>query len=940
MKSSRRRFLQSACAAPLAATLGGRVLRVSGLAAAGEAPDQFDNPHIIRYDANCFTLKGRDTFIFSAAFHYPRCPQALWGDRLLKLQRAGFNTVETYVFWNYHEPQEGRADLSEFEAFIRLVKQMGFWMIARPGPYVCAEWDVGGFPHWVVAKRFPLRSNHPESVRTSQHWFSLVLPVIQRHQVTTGGPIIMVQLENEYDYFRGVENSERREYLRALAHMAWDAGINVPLITCWTKQARENSDADMALIMDTCNFYPRWNILKQVPPALKKLRQEEPQTPLGITELQGGWFSEFGGKLSVDQEGVDDAQLNMLSKTAIEQGVTYFNYYMGFGGTNFDWGAKRMTTTYDYAAPVREPGGLWEKYYAARGIGASLGILGNVLTRAKPTGDGVQSTNAQVSVSEREGGRSGVVFVRENAGAEQRFKMTFRDPASPTRRAIAVPRQGELTIGAREMKMLPVQVAIAGGQLRYSTAEILAHGLVLDRHFVILYDEPGRLVELALATRDEPRVEGETLYQYWDPEYESVVIGLNVENEEKNLLVNNHILVVIAPRWRALQAWVAEFPSQVVPGAEETKPMAVPFITHAALLASSGSTKKTIWAELDFRRGDSAPTPGEHRLTVLLPPKPSVCRVDGSPVEFQYDRERRATRLSVPALPLPVRSFALNEVQTWIDKFVANQGRWLDGPLAALEDLGPIPYGYVKYQAQFTPSGPTPKIFISSFADDAKKVFLNGRLVDDASNNKKVAEFALPGGATSRTQRLEIAYELFGSPNFGEKIGELKGIESVRVGTEAQSAALIESWKIQPFPPAMRGRMIDPEFAAGRWTRTLLPEFSSGLGMELVPAFTWCRAEFTLPAVPSNWTVPWKVTFEAERDALLYLNGKFIGRYVTVGPQKDFYLPEPYFLSDVKRKNVLTVMLAYTADAHPIRTLRIGPYEEFSTHRTRVEFEW
>ena len=213
MKSSRRQFLQGALIAPLAATapLTGRAF------VQGES--QFQNPHIIRYDAHCFTINGRDAFVFSGAFHYPRCPRALWRDRLVKFRRAGFNTIETYVFWNYHEPEEGRSDLSEFEAFVKLVKEMGFWMIARPGPYVCAEWDAGGFPHWVVAKRFPLRSNHPQSIETSQHWFSQVLPVIQRSQATTGGPIIMVQIENEYDYAK-LPDPEKKEYVRALARMA------------------------------------------------------------------------------------------------------------------------------------------------------------------------------------------------------------------------------------------------------------------------------------------------------------------------------------------------------------------------------------------------------------------------------------------------------------------------------------------------------------------------------------------------------------------------------------------------------------------------------------------------------------------------------------------------------------------------------------------------
>jgi hypothetical protein len=891
---------------------------------------QFENPHIIRYDSSCFTIHDRDTLIFSGTLHYPRCPKPLWRDRLMKFKQAGFNTIETYVFWNYHEPEEGKANLADFEDFVKLVKEMGFFMIARPGPYVCAEWERGGFPSWVAAKRFPLRTNHPESIKTSQHWFDQVLPVIQRHQITLGGPIIMMQVENEYDYSPPMPDADKREYVRALARMAWNAGIDVPIITCWTRQARQNSDPDMARIMDTCNFYPRWNIMNEVLPALQKLRKEEPATPMGVTELQGGWFSQFGDKLSIDQEGITGPQLNMLTKTVIELGVTYYNYYMGFGGTNFDWAPKTMTTSYDYAAPIREPGGLWEKYYAARGICLFLGMYGNVLARARLLEGRTESTNPNVSVSERANAQSAVVFVRENVNAEQRFKMTFEDPASPTHRKISVPREGELVIGPREMKMLPVQVPIAGGQIRYSTAEVLAHGLLVDRHYVILYDEPERLVEIGLATREEPKVEGETVYQYWDPEYESAVIGARLEKTEKLLLLNNHILIVLVPRARALRTWIPEFSPKVVPGSEETKAMPVPFISDNYLLAGSGSHGNRLWADLEF-------LPGEHDLTALLPPLPIRCHVDGALTSFQYDRHWRTARLHITTPPLPYQPINLNQLLTRVEKFDLNSGQWLTSPARPLEDLGAVTYGYVKYRAQFPYSG-QPKMFMTTFTDDNKKVFLNGKLVMEASNSKRQVEFDLSKYAQAGTNTLEIAYEAFGAYNGGKEMGDLKGIESLRFGKDAQSGSSIDSWQIQRFLTPLRGREVNPELSVADWRPASLPEVVPG--RELVPAFTWCRAEFALPAMSEDWAVPWKLAFEADRDALIYLNGKFVGRYVTVGPQKEFYLPEPYLVSGAKQKNVLTFVLAYADQPNHIRTLRVAPYEEFSTRRTRIEFEY
>ncbi len=945
---SRREFLRSVISAPLAAGissgLGGAILWPPGArtrdagaaesAGAGEPADaavQFPMPGFIRYDGQCFTVNDRDMFLFGAAFHYPRCPQELWRDRLMKLHAAGFNVIETYAFWNYHEPEEGHVDLSEFEAFVKLVGSMGFYIIARPGPYVCAEWDSGGFPRWVINRRFPLRSNDPESIRTSQHWFNQVLPVIVRYQVTHSGPIILMQIENEYDYWK-LPDADKAAYVRALAQMAWKSGIDIPLITCWTKQVRNRQDPDFSRIMDTCNFYPRWQVTQEVIPAIAKLRREQPGTPLGITELQGGWFSEFGGKLSVDQDGVNGRQLELLSKTAIEQGVTYYNYYMGFGGTNFDWAAKRLTTTYDYGAPLREPGGLWEKYYAARGIGASLKLFGRTLIRTEAAPNATNSTNPQVSVSLRVNGKSGVVFIRENGNASQRYKASFQDPHSPTHRLITVPREGELELGPREMKMLPVQIPIGDHVLRYSTGEVLGYA-ESGRAYLVVYDEPGRLVEFSLDAENEPHVEGDAAYQYWDQEFESWVCGVRVEQEQKMLRYQGDLEVFLLPRELALKTWTVEWPNSILPGSaalskeEQKGTFSVPFFTDAAVIAGSGRTKKTVWADLDF-------SPGNHAVKALIPPIPQKFWLDGVETELQFDRHWEILTFNISTPQLPAARQNPQPVAISIERFDLSQGHWLATPLRPLDDLGAFPYGYVKYRAEFNYAG-QPRMFITAFADDGKKVFINGKLVPQASKPLKTADFALADYARSGSNTLEISYELFGAPNFGENIGEMKGIATVRLGENESSGAEIDTWQVQRFSPAMQGRRLDPKFSP---RNEAMVTFSPQGG--IVPAFCWCQAEFSMTAAPEGWSIPWKVSFEAERDALLYLNGRFVGRYVIAGPQTDFYLPEPYLEFGEKSRSTLTVVLAYTETASVIRTLTVGPYEEFATHRTRMEFQW
>ncbi len=350
-------------------------------------------------------------------------------------------------------------------------------------------------------------------------------------------------------------------------------------------------------------------------------------------------------------------------------------------------------------------------------------MFGEQLARAELQAGAADSTNPAVSALERVNGKSGFLFVRENNNAEQQFKLTFMDPGSPSHRIISAPREGELSIGAREMKMLPVYVSIGETTLRYSTAEVLAHGLNLDKWYLVLYDDPGRVAEISLATEDEPHVEGDTTYIYWDRGYESVVFGVRFDQDEKTLVVNQDLIVVLVPRHRALRTWTAGFPIKDFAGAEGDKPVSIPFVSDAALLVTSGSRPSRIWADLEFR-------PGNHELTALLPPKPAKCRVDQDETELRYTRQGRMTRISFSTPEVPSQAVPITQVTTWVEKISGQDaGQWLASPLRPLEELGRIPYGYVKYRSEpFTYNGQG-KMFISTFADDAKKVFVNGKLV-------------------------------------------------------------------------------------------------------------------------------------------------------------------------------------------------------------------
>jgi hypothetical protein len=945
MLVTRRRLVYNALTLSAAAAI---LPRCSwGMRGLSEAYDRhlFPKPEIIRYDSQCFTVGGVDTFIFSLECPYPRCAREEWRDRFVKIRRAGFNTIDTYVFWNYHERQKGQFDFSELEEFFTLAREFGFFVIARPGPYVDAEIERGGFPAYVITERFPVRSMHPSSLQTSKHWYDHVLPVIRRHQITEGGPIILMQIENEID-FTDVPETEQREYMRFLARLAWDAGIQVPLISNVSSVVRDRSDPDMARIIDLCDFYPRWSFLKDnelptnvagltmeekvglsdraVLASLRKMRKDEPNVPLSVAELGTGYYSKIGGKLSEDEEGADATQINALTKTIIEHGVTYLNYYLGWGGSNRDWAAKGVTSTYDFAAPIREWGGLWDKYYNVKAIGDFLQMFGRLVTRSEVMEKAARSTHPDMTVSQRVSGSSAFVFIRADTDAEHHFHLTFRDPVDGSN--VTVPQHGQLTMGPHAMKMLPVQVPIAGGHLRYSTAEVLAHGSCGERCFLLVYDAPGSLAELAVQAKRQPTIAGDAVYTSWDEANHSASIGFLVGKRESYFLLDDSLIVAVLPRPLALRTWVGKFKT----GKSEKK-TDIPFITDAYLLASTGSDANGVWAELDY-------LPGDHALAVILPAKPAQCLVDGTKKSFQYDQHLRTAMLMNNVPVLPAKPIDIMQVSPWVEPLNTKSGKWVSGPGRVLEDLGPVPYGYVKYRTQISFKD-EPRAYLQSFTSNDKKVFVNGKLVPEASKPDRFLEFPTKKYFQPGDNTVEISYELFGSTEFGEtaRMAELNGIESIRLGANPDQPDIANTWEIQTFPAPMNRRQLDPAFIfSERKTVTL---GTSSTRLELVPAFTWCEAKFTLPDAGQGWSIPWKLTFEADRDALFYLNGNFIGRYVVLGPQTSFYLPQPSLRSQ-GQSNTLTVVLAYTDTADSIKTLRVESYDDYAVRRSRVEFRW
>jgi beta-galactosidase len=312
-------------------------------------------------EENQFRLNGEKFNIYSGAIHYFRTLPEYWEDRLTKLKAAGFNTVETYVPWNLHEPHEndfcfsGRLDLVKF---ISIAQHLDLLVILRPGPYICAEWDFGGLPAWLLKDaNMRVRTFYPPYLEYVKNYFSRLIPLVTPLQITNGGNIIAMQIENEYGSF-----SNDKKYLIFLKDLLISLNVDVLLFTSDGPESDMLSGGGLPHIFKSANF---GSLAKT---QLSKLRKFQPTGPSMCMEFWLGWFDHWGDRRHHRRS---HKRVAMEIKSMLENDAS-FNIYMFHGGTNFGFtaganlGSKYSAdvTSYDYDALLNEYGGYTKKYHA------------------------------------------------------------------------------------------------------------------------------------------------------------------------------------------------------------------------------------------------------------------------------------------------------------------------------------------------------------------------------------------------------------------------------------------------------------------------------------------------------------------------------------------------------------------------------------------------
>lgn len=421
----------------------------------------------ISFSTNAVHINGKPEIILSASLFYFRIPRALWRERMLQLKDYGYNCIDVYFPWNYHELDEGVWDFrgeKDIEAFMETAKEVGLWVMARPGPYICSEWDGGGLPAYLYTKAdMQLRENNPAFLDAVSKWYAQVLPLLRGYQIDAGGTIICLQLENELDFY-GCHDPEG--YISALRNMAINQGITVPLIACAGQGGLVEASGFAEGVIPTCNFYPndRDPVFESKVMHYRELLANR-GLPLLVTETNRSHF---------------------LLRRLLSCGVKLLGPYLQVSGTNFgftngtnNWGSPLsfLTSDYDFGGMISPEGHIRPEAYEGLMLARLISAYSPSLAEAEPAledpikisslSEGVVAGPQTLKL--REGGYLAFISNVENSAAEVCFEVNNGAEAL----------QIELILERWRSVALPFDVPLQTwgleGTLMYATAELFMH---------------------------------------------------------------------------------------------------------------------------------------------------------------------------------------------------------------------------------------------------------------------------------------------------------------------------------------------------------------------------------------------------------------------------------------------------------------------------------
>ncbi|KAF2869801.1 glycoside hydrolase superfamily [Massariosphaeria phaeospora] len=944
--------------------------------AVGHSPKDWIQPYkraplqdIVTWDERSLFVHGKRIFLYSGEFHPYRLPVPdLWLDVFQKIKALGYNGVSFYVDWALLEGKPGvyRAEgVFDLRPFYEAATQAGIYLIARPGPYINAEVSGGGFPGWIQRINGTLRTRAPDFLQSTNLYMASIGKSIASAQITNGGPIILVQPENEYTVATpNIQPFPDAVYMQYVEDQLRAAGIIVPLISNDAFPQGYNAPGQPAPVdIYGHDGYPVgfdcanptvWEDGK-LPTNWKDLHlQHSPTTPYSILEFQGGSFDPWGGpgwdKCSVL---VNSEFERVFYKNLYGFGVTILNIYMTFGGTNWgNLGHPGGYTSYDYAAVIREDRRVDREKYSEQKLQANFFKVSPTYldaTRGNAS-NSTWTTSKDISVTPAFGESSKFYFLRHskyNSHESTSYKLRISTSAFGN---ITVPQLNDtsLTLNGRDAKVHVSDYSLGGATLIYSTAEIFTWHKYESKTVLIVYGGPGETHELALAVTGLETLEGEvrssTTRGY-------TLVNWKTDGTRKIVKVgvgSNFIYVYLLDRNSAYNYWSVD---------QAPHDSSNPVILQAGYLMRSAKVEGNTLALI----GDlNATTPIE--ILGGAPPDLTKLTFNGEEFDFKVNKEGVITanidypkpRLNVPQLHSLKWKYldSLPETQAAFD-----DSKWTKADLTATYNslrkittptsLYASDYGYhtgaLLFRGTFTATGAEKTLFLFTQGGSAfgASAFINGTFLGswrgyDAAINGN-STFTLPNLTAGKTYIITVVIDnmsLDENWTIGtETMKNPRGILNYVLDGHAQSDV---SWKLtgnlggEDYLDLSRGPLNEGGLFIERqglhlpgalsaplaWTDSAGPVVDGLPG----PGIGFFAAEFALN-LPSGYDIPLSFTFTNSSTptnssgssvpayrAQLYVNGWQYGKYVNnVGPQTKFPVPEG--ILNYRGANYLGVML-------------------------------
>jgi beta-galactosidase GanA len=947
--SRRRRTLAVAIVTLLTVALSAVAPAGSHAAAPKVAAPQ---AHTVGWDRYSMIIDGKRTFLWSGEVHPFRLPSpSLWRDVLQKMKANGYDAVTFYFDWGYHSPKPGVYDFTgvrDLDLLLDMADEAGLYVIARPGPYINAETDAGGFPAWLSATPGTARTSNATYLSYTDQWQGAVDSILARHQLTDGrGSVVLYQIENEYA--NNVNSATGKDYMAHLYAKARADGITVPIFHNDKGRNGFWTPGGFPLPANDTNYlygfdgYPGGMCSSTGSPGTPGAPPDwgyfgvggttggataSPNTPGLWAEAGAGWFDNWGGVgYGCLNTRMGPTYERSTGLTAIANGIKIQSKYMTFGGTSWGWlPADVVYSSYDYGAAFNEARQATPKVAAMKEMGYFVQSVApiNQIDRADPaTPTGVTPAGAVVRGYHVSSPSDGTQFyvLRNDSTADEHFTL----PISTVDGSFTIPQQGTVELNGRDAKILTAGYAMDSQHLVYSTSEIMTHATVDGQDMAIFDGRSGQDAETVLKFATQPTVTvlSGTAQSTWDDA--TGFLRLNyTQSGLTEVLVSgggtNPLVLIFGDDAAAASFWRLDTP-------------AGPVIARGPALLRTASVGA---GRVDLTGDTLASSPLE-----VWAPGAAAVTWNGAPVATATTDSGSLLAgeplAGPPAVDLP-------ELTNWVYQYETPQAQpgfddsgWRDATLSTSNSSTPIPagqpdlfaddYGFhhgdIWYRGSYTaPEATAVNVSYRAGGLGMIEAWLDGQYLgtnqlatpavySTAPAEAATATFAIPepmrtgGGHTLAVVVRTMGHSEDGNSNNASKAA--RGLTAVTLTGASGSASAPIAWKIQgnqggeDLVDTVRGPLNNgglygenagwylPGYPDSGWAPVSLPHSDPN------PGIAWYRTTFTLTepsGVDASLGLTIADTATKAYRANIFVNGWNLGQYVNnVGPQHTFVLP-------------------------------------------------